>query len=484
MKFGSDEEENDYNFLTEIPEDNLPLNKDNNENSLEQEILDAQNYDTQNDTVLNNNLENNNNPPSDKIIQYKNLLNSYQKLNPSRLETLQTNQVDADKNANYLAAGNKLAQSMAMKYGGKIDDGMDLVNQLKKSNALPVEQYKDLVKNQSDQYNLDYESEMNDPQSDISKFSREQAKAKLKTLGMNEETAAQLDNMTAKQLEKLGLSAPSRFAPKTPQQSDYETNDGQPLSFDPLTNSYLNILTGQKYTGPVRRKVIQQFIDPNTGQMKLRDRTNIMDVGPVSTIPQKVKEEMPIARHDLNPKDKDLLDKTRDELNKDPRYKNSQEAIDGADNALVLLKGNIQGGDLVRAIQTMLSKSAGNTGVLTEPDVQGFGGRQDVISRLGGMATLATQNKLTEGDRKFLTQYASAMQKAAKRNLLEATKVYESQLANDLAIKPNQSQGLLNIQDRANPKIENINKDKQAIEWAKKNPKNPDAIKILKLHGM
>lgn len=375
-------------------------------------------------------------PVSSKLDMYRDLLSKAQKDRRSGLLT-----------SNMLLAGNQIAQGFARSRGGQIGAGEEAVRALQQQANIPLQEMSEQQKNELDSLNIMNESELNDPDSDISKFARQQAVGMATRFGMSPEAISGLEKMSAKQLERLGFRNFGSFLNKTPQQSDYETQQGEPLSYNPLTNAYTNILTGEVHTGPVRRKVISQFVDPNTGNIMLRDRTNVMSLGAQKPVEEKQEEK--ITRRDLNPKQKDLLDKTRKELEDDPKYKNSMEAVDGADNAMALLQaGKDSGQDLVRAIQTMLAKSSGQVGVLTEQDVAGFNGRADVMSRLQRLALTTVKGKLPEEDRKFLMNFAKTMQAAARRNLQESTEVKKQQLTDDLGVKPEQAAGLLNIPQR------------------------------------
>jgi hypothetical protein len=388
-------------------------------------------------------------------LQYEPILSQYRSNVMDRLSKAQDSRRNTLDIANALSGFNTVAQGVARGFGKEIGNDDAFVKQLIDQAEVPVKEIEELKKGTDVQLSMD----LSDPTSDISKFAREQAASQMSKLNPNFDPNL-FDNMSAAQLDKLGFKSVGAAGSsiRTPQQTDYESPDGQPLSYNPsegVSGTFYNILTGKKYEGPLpRRKIINMFKDEATGNLMLRDRTNIMKIAPESATVTKAQTEAKITRKELAPKEKDLLDKTRESLTSDPSYKASKEATDGAENAIALLDGGKEiGGDLIRAVQTMLAKSAGNSGVMTEQDVAGFNGRADVISRLERAKKSLTENKLPEGDRKFLKKYANAMKRAARRNMLQVADLYKTQLSDDLGINNDQAAGLLNIEQRSDPKV-------------------------------
>lgn len=374
-----------------------------------------------------------------------------------------------------MSGTNKIAQAIASGYGARIDDGSDIISNLKRSNQQDVEDFL----SQGKAVDLQSQVEMSDPNSDISKFARERSVALASKIGMSENTIKSLEDMSAAQLQKLGLFSSSGVGAmiKPAQQTDYETKDGQPLAFDPVSKNYINIMTQQPYFGETRRKITSNFVDPNTGKIYKTDSSGkiITELGAGldnSYKQQKTAEGTPVSymtRKDLTPNDKKLLDDTREKLSSNVQYKNAQEAVDGAENALALLDmGKTNGQDLVRAVQVMLAKSSGQVGVLTEQDVQGFGGRDDLLSRLNRTIKLATSGKLPEGDRKFLKDFATTMKSAGVKNISQVSNQFSKQLSDDLGVSSDNAKNLLNIKERLGSTPAKTNKqDSKVEEYAK-----------------
>lgn len=402
----------------------------------------------------------------------------------SELKRLQDERREKVGNLGYLQAANQLSQAFASKYGAKIGDGSEAVKMLRNAVDIPVDDYNLRQKDEAVQMELKNEKDLNDANSDISKFSQQRAVAIAAKMGMNPEEVEKLNKMTAKQLQKLGFSASASLM--------------KPRVFDknivnPITKKIESILVDEqgntiKNLGEAGYSY-STGIDPITGLRQIISKSDPTST-PVTQGGQeditKVKPEE-VTRAKLNPKQKELLDKTRETLSTNKQYTASQEAVDGADNALALLEsGKNSGQDLVRAIQTMLAKSSGQVGVLTEQDVAGFNGRADVISRLERAITTTLEGKLPEGDRKFLMEYATAMQQAAKRNIDQVNYIYAKQLSDDVGLDLRQASKLLTTDERLDPKLlsKETGKDKSKTDskiekYAKDNKLNYEQAKAI-----
>lgn len=84
-----------------------------------------------------------------------------------------------------LAGANKIGQAIASGYGGKIDDGSELVNQLRKTADMPVNDFKSKQERLMDEYKLRSESEKTDPTSSVSAALRNTVKKLAADLGVD-----------------------------------------------------------------------------------------------------------------------------------------------------------------------------------------------------------------------------------------------------------------------------------------------------------
>lgn len=134
------------------------------------------------------------------------------------------------------SAANRLGSAIA----GKGATGGDFLQGLKKQSEQPIQ---DLLA-QGKVVDTDNELQMSDPNSDISKFARERAVASATKMGIPAETVSKLENMSAKQLEKLGLykNTINTTESSKGQQSDLFFNlpDGRKVIgiFDPSSKRY------------------------------------------------------------------------------------------------------------------------------------------------------------------------------------------------------------------------------------------------------
>lgn len=202
--------------------------------------------------------------------RYADLLKQYNQTLGSRdIDGLQDQRRTGQLVGAGLTAGNKIAQSIAMGSGAKIDAGADAGKEVERLYAQPLEDYKEKqkqlleeVKGLKSQSDISSELEKNDPKSDISKFMREQAYSTLKTLDPDNKMGLQgkLDNMSASQLEKLpGLkSTMSSSGAKDIGYGNNVTFTGDPLS---LRNGKLfNLAKQRDYSadldGPIARPIM------------------------------------------------------------------------------------------------------------------------------------------------------------------------------------------------------------------------------------
>ena len=114
---------------------------------------------------------------------------------------------DKNTNLNMLQGANQIAQGIASGYGGKIGDGSEAVNQLRKNADQPLEQFL----GQGKVAELKSTLENNDANSDISKLARQQAVLVMQKLNptMTKDDIQKLNDnfstMSASELEKLGF---------------------------------------------------------------------------------------------------------------------------------------------------------------------------------------------------------------------------------------------------------------------------------------
>jgi len=109
-----------------------------------------------------------------------------------------------------------------------------------------------------------------------------------------------------------------------------------------------------------------------------------------------------------------------DKFNADASVKKAQQAIDFSNNIVEFATSDNP--IAAAAIPTFMARASGEVGNLSEADKAPFGGSRAIISRLEASATQAANGKLTEENKKFITQLAQIMQDRSKENIKDLAK--------------------------------------------------------------
>lgn len=360
-----------------------------------------------------------------------------------KYKQLTKNKNENNRNADLLQGGNQIAQAIASGFGGKIGDGSEAVNALRKSNNQPIE---DLL-GQGKVLEQENEMQMSDPNSDISKFARERALAQATKMGMSPDSVKKLESMSAKQLEKLGL-----FKAET-------ANRNGLLRFEKITGPdgitrtvAINNQTGEIVNTVGQTGFASQFrTDPQTGNIialtPSNPNTNPVGVtgGSVNTTEKtvapakgataeqpKVDYTSPTSLNKINPNLYKEFKKTQDEFTKD--MKESREVATGATLLSAKLtpgaNGDIDSG-LLGGIQTQAAKMSGQKGVLTDQDLVKFAGAGGVSAAISRIADGSIFGNMSEQDLKFFKAFAKKMQEATAEDIQNRSQVYKQQVYNE-----------------------------------------------------
>jgi len=338
--------------------------------------------------------------------------------------------------------GNQIAQAIASGYGGKIGDGSKAVNQLRKSAELPVEG----LLGQSKAADTQTELEMADANSDISKFARERAIANAAKMGLKDEDLKRLENMSAKQLEKLGLFKNDTAAQTRANQLRFERITGA----DGITRTVaINSQTGEVVKDIGQSGFASQFrIDPETGNLIALSASSPSTApigvtggkaGPTErtiTSPAgettKADYSSPSTLNKINPKLYTDFKKAQDEFNKD--MKESRETATAVTNLAAKLKPGqnmkIDSG-LLGGIQTQAAKMAGQKGVLTDQDLVKFAGAGGVSASIDRLFSGNFDGEMSEQDIKFFKAFAKKMEGSLAEDINNRSKLYSGQILNE-----------------------------------------------------
>lgn len=358
------------------------------------------------------------------------------------------NKQDNNRTLDLLTGGNQIAQAIAFGYGGKIGDGSEAVNQLRKSTDLPVEAYLGRTK----ALEVENEVQMNDPDSDISKFARENAIAYARKAGLDENTVEQLQDLSAKQLEKLGFKAQvstarARVIDKNivnpannkvesvlfDEQGNVIKNLGEAgysysTNIDPVTKLPRMISKSNPNATPINIPGSTPTVKPTDAASVTQQTPTADQATPVAETKQQEPEEYksPTSLSKINVKLYDKFTESKKELLKD--MKDSREVATSTTNLSAKLTagdntGKIDSG-LLGGIQTQAAKMAGQKGVLTDQDLVKFAGAGGVAAAIDRITSGSMFGEMSTQDVQFFKAFAKKMNSSLEQDIENRSKFF------------------------------------------------------------
>jgi len=220
---------------------------------------------------------------------------------------------------------------------------------------------------------------------------------------------------------------------------------GNMLTFDPKTGEY-------KSTGTKAQDQMFQVKDPLTGVVNLVGRRagaegGLNIKGQVGGPKESTGEEE--STHELyqtlDDKKRTKVDKTREDFLKDTAEDRNAVVASGGIRSM-LAAGKEMDGDVLRAIQNQLARANGEKGTMTEGDVQGFGGKADILSRLGRFASMNLIGEMTDSDRQFLSKLADVMERRANEYVNQQSRVYSDNTTKVTGLEDDKARTLLGVE--------------------------------------
>lgn len=367
-----------------------------------------------------------------KISRYEELLNAYKNLKPAQ-EAYQSQL----NNLAILQGANQIAQGMARGYGADIGSGQAGIEALKESARYPIQSIEEQLKLGKQQLQLEPEVEMNDPNSDISNFYRQQAYSLLQRISPDKDFTGKLENMSATQLQKL----PGMSSIQKPVETRYVTVQ------DPdgiVRSKLIRMDTGEvvKDLGMAGYAYGLQ-INPKTGEAVRVSKADpyaapIIPGGAATKLPEVTDKTQPVKIdfNNLNVKQIARLE----ELQKGylDETKETREQVNSAYSAMDLIKKDKpvetdSDKRLIRTIQTKIARASGEKGALSEGDVQSLGGSQAILDALERWLTVKTFGDLTETDKNLLLNTTELMTVRAQEYLYSAADLFALPFADRLS---------------------------------------------------
>jgi hypothetical protein len=412
----------------------------------------------------------------------------------SELKKLQDQQRRANMWAGVMEGSAKIGQAFAGQVSGKFDVTPDIGKGLRDGAALSIQQHQDRLKAPGEHQKMIDEMDANDPKSDASKKARELAESQgiITAPGMS---AKRVDELLKTLSTYQGLKQGSQ---KT-QLTDYDITDavnsrdpnhptaeiarevalkaGIPAKAVAGKSRWdieqlLKMYKEAKGNTPAETFLPQAYYDENdkttkigafsnrTGLIKptnsikgyapktdLNTRTGEKEVfvpgtgksaGPAYGGPSEAPtpEQAPnLNRDNLNVKQQERLDKSREDFMKDSDE--DRKAVAEADGIINLLNaGEAMNGDILRAIQTKFARASGEKGAMTEQDVAPYGGRQAVLDRIERSLSMWVNGKLPDDDRKFLASLANTMKQRSQENIKLRSEFFVNNMTQDLKSSP------------------------------------------------
>lgn len=303
------------------------------------------------------------------------------------LKSLQEEARRKSSNLDWFRLADKIAQAYGQRHGGKVAGFQDIYDAMEKQAQQPVLDYKNLQKNELDKLSVDNEKQMNDPNSDISQFARQQAMAvATKMPGMNPETVAKLEKMSAKQLEQLGFKFSSNSFSSRPRVRYEKIRDA-----DGIVRTYaINDDTGEKTVIGQTGYSTQFRTSGRTGEVIGLDAANpysppIDITGPKSISSPKNKEELKSLKSEFELQN--VLDNKKygqfTDVRKtfDSEVKEDKNAASKLDGVMKLLEEAVKNPAAAGQAKTAVAKIF-EKGVLTDQDVVRYAQRLGILNQI------------------------------------------------------------------------------------------------------
>lgn len=372
----------------------------------------------------------------------------------SRYKDAQNSRRDSNQTAQIMRSADLIATGLAGKGATKAPD--ELFKGIENLGELPLKDIQEEIKGRPEIQKVYTEDQLSDANSEVSGLARNLIKQKFPKLP--------IDGMSAKELESLGFKIGSLFSNSgqygyqmgpaievngKPAMTRFKRDTGAYEVVDPDTGKWMPA-TGQRFYKPDVRTnnatggIVQ--ITPTGGIKELA----LPGVTPSQTqsqtdTPNEIELRSSSQIFDtLNPAQrKYLIDKVEPEANKE--LSEFQDQLDAANRIKSSLHLGSVNQDMLRAVQNAFARLNGEKGMMSEADVSGYKGRQDILSKLESLGHMMLGGKISDGDRKFLLAFADEFQKQSTRFMSQRAKKHIANIQRNTGLNPRDSSELLNL---------------------------------------
>lgn len=370
--------------------------------------------------------------PKSKLDQYQDYMNEYRRL--------QDNRRKSDNLAGFLAAGDKIGQSMAGKYSGNFKPDLTGIEMMKQQANQPVQDLETQQAVSSRGLQLQGMQNSYDPASPQSQMVRQYLNNGIfKATPLPDTVSAADAAMLMKSVGKPQATHLSQL-PMVNQQTGEKTM----AIFNPSQGIFTSIDGNPLGSGWVRDYRAQNVTDPATGEkMAFSGGTGKLSgalTGPGINRPGAApvapgEQTNEITRPMLTAQQGKQVDQARHQFINE--VKDDRNNLNATDRTIAALQAGKELGDLPREEQDQLNRAFGQKGHLSDQQVGVALGRPDWMSRFQNTLSVGMEGKLTEDNRNFLLDTLKVIRDQNQKYIDSKSQVYSNNLYNDFKSAPN-----------------------------------------------
>lgn len=388
--------------------------------------------------------------PSDKVLGESTRLNDLL----SRYKDAQLSRQSSAQTAQLMRSADMIATGLAGQGAKRAPD--EMFSGIEKLGALPLQNIQEEITARPAIQKTYLSERMGDKDSDISNLARLAVKSRYGTV-------EGIDNMSAADLEALGFKIGTLKDPNAqstvkewqmvpggleingmPQLSRFSTLGKPPEIWDGNIKDWVVAPSSAKFVKPDTKKN-----DITGGYIQITPTGGVKELATPGVTPTPL-EQPTVQRssHDIyntlnSVQRKYLTDKIEPVMNKElSDFQAQREAANRIRQSLAV--GKYQG-DMPRAVQNAFAHLNGEKGMMSEADVAGYKGRQDIISKLKTFANLAVNSKFSDSDRQFLNAFANEYEKESSEFMTNRAKKHVANAARNTGLNDKDSAVLLNL---------------------------------------